>query len=202
MCHATSAANLDTNHIYPGSNVRAPQCKPPVYLPYPAGESSTARSSQSDGESRRCLDWPSALAAILTTRVQGSTTMMSTMEQLSSRTMTTAIAIPPEQSHHPLHRIRIGRPPPLPPHTPSLILRAATATATATTTPLVEADKGGAELDALPCLAFCVEVAMCRFQLDVALPPSYSEKVGESTPPPSLDCILRKAVGTMSYQLS
>ncbi len=32
MCHSTNATNLDTNHIYPGRDARAPQHKPPVYL--------------------------------------------------------------------------------------------------------------------------------------------------------------------------
>ncbi len=109
----------------------------------------------------------------------------------------TAIAIPTQRSRHHLCCIRIGRPPPLPspPPTASLILRATTATATATTTPPVEADKGGAELVALPRLVRCVDVAMCQFRSDVALPTSSSNKVGESTPPPSSDCIRKEAMG-------
>ncbi len=61
--------NLDTNPIYPGSDVRAPQRKPPVYLPYPAGASFAAQSSQSHGELQRRLNLPSALAVISMTRV-------------------------------------------------------------------------------------------------------------------------------------
>jgi hypothetical protein len=181
---------LDTNHIYPGIDARAPQCKPPVYLPYPAGASLPAQSSRSNGESWRCFDQLSALAVISTMWVQGLRTMA-----LLSRTTMTVIALPPQQPRHRLRRIWISWPPLLPPPTALLILRAATATATATTTPPVEADEGGAELVALPHLARCVDVAMCQFQLDVTLLPSSSNKVGKSMPPLLLDCIQREAMG-------
>ncbi len=119
--------------------------------------------------------------------------MTSTTGALSSRTTMTAIAIPTQWPRRRLRRIRIGRPPPLPPPTASLIL--CTATATATTTPPVEVDEGGAELVALPRLARRVDVAMCRFRSDVASPPSSSDKVGESAPPPLSDCIRREVMG-------
>jgi hypothetical protein len=102
---------MDTNHIYLGSDARAPQRKLLVYLPYPAGASFAARSSRRDGESRRHLDRPSALPAILTTRIRGSMTMMSTTGALSLRMTMTAIAIPPQRPHRRLCRIRIGWPP-------------------------------------------------------------------------------------------
>jgi hypothetical protein len=130
----------------------------PVYLPYPAGTSFAAQSSQSDGESWRHLDRPSALATISTTWVQGSMVMMSTMGALSSRTTMMVIAIPTQRPCHHLCHIWIGWLPPLPPPTALLILHAATATATATaaTTPPVEADKGGG-WNSLLCPALPIE---------------------------------------------
>jgi hypothetical protein len=113
---------------------------------------------------------------------------------LSSQTTVTAIAIPPRQPRRRLHRIQIGWLPPSPLPTASLIF-CATATATGTTSPPVEVDEGGAELVVLPCLARRVDVAMCRFQLDVALLPSSSSRVGKSALPPSSDCIWREAMG-------
>ena len=52
----------------------------------------------------------------------------------------------------------------------------------------MEADEGGGgvELVALPRLACRVDVAMCRFLLDVALSPSSSDAVGESAQPPKM----------------
>jgi hypothetical protein len=46
-----------------------------------------------------------------------------------------------------------------------------------------------------PTLARLVDVTMCQFQSDVVLPPLSSNKVGESAPPPLLDCIQREAMG-------
>jgi hypothetical protein len=111
------------------------------------------------------------------------------------RTTMTAIALPTQLPPHRLCHIRIGRPPPSLLPTALLILRAATATTTATTTPTVKADEGGAKLVALPCLTRRVDVAMCPFRSYVALPPLSSDKVGESTPPLSSDCIQREAMG-------
>ncbi len=65
-CTAPNTADLAAVHL---SRERCEGSTAPVYLPYPAGASFAARSSRSDGESRRRLDRPSALAAISTTRV-------------------------------------------------------------------------------------------------------------------------------------
>ncbi len=175
-----------------GSNARAPQPKPQVYLPYPSGASFVAQSSQSNGESRRCLDWPSALPAISTTWVQGSRTMTSTTGALLSQT--TMMAIPQWPCHRLCH-IQISWLLPSPPLTTLLILCATTTTATTTTTPPVVEDEWGAELVALSRLAQHVDVAMCQFQSYVALPPLSSNMVGESAPPLLLDCIRREAMG-------
>jgi hypothetical protein len=121
--------------------------------------------------------------------------MTLTTRALALRTTMTAIAIPTQRPRRRLCGLWIGRPQPSPPPTASLILCTATATATAPTTPPLEADKGGVELIALPRLARCVDVAMCQFRSDVALPPLSSDKVRESALPPLLDCIRREAMG-------
>ena len=67
----------------------------------------------------------------------------------------------------------------------------------------MEADEGGGvELVALPRLTCRVDVAMCRFLLDVASLPSSSDAVGESAQPLLSNRIRREAMGAKAGAVS